>query len=194
MTAIRKILKRRVKEPLRDSFWSLYGRRFRNPAPNPAARSFLFVCTGNICRSPFCAGIAGKISNEQKMGSIVSESAGIKVSLSLPPPEEAISAADRFGVDLRGHRSREVDAALLERFDATLVMEAWQYAYMREIFPEFKEKIFLLPLFEPEGKERSGHFQAFNIEDPFGRPLEQFDRCFDRIGKCVEAMLEKTVR
>lgn len=185
---------RRVKDPLKDSFWALYGRRIRNPAPNLSARSFLFVCTGNICRSPFCAEIVGKISHEHHLGPIVSESAGIKVSQSLPPPEDAILAADRFGVDLRAHRSRRIDGALLERFDATLVMEAWQYRHLRESFPEFLEKIFLLPLFDPEGEARGGHYQAFHIEDPFGKPLEQFHRCFHRIGMCVEAMLEKTVR
>jgi protein-tyrosine phosphatase len=193
MTALREILKRRIKDPLKEGFWAVYGRRIRNPAPNPAARSFLFVCTGNICRSPFSEGIVGKIPHEQ-LGPILSASAGIKVSLSLPPPDDAILAADRFGVDLRAHRSRRIDAALIERFDATLVMEAWQYTHLRERFPGFQEKIFLLPLFDPEGEAKGGHYQAFHIEDPFGKPLEQFHRCFHRIGMCVEAMLEKTVR
>lgn len=194
MTALRKMLKRKVKDPLKDRFWALYGRRIRNPAANPAARSFLFVCTGNICRSPFCAGIAGKISQKHHIGPIVSESAGIRVTLSLPPPEEAIIAADRFGVNLRGHLSRGIDAALLEQFDAVLVMEAWQYSHLRERFPGYLGKIFLLPLFDPEGNARSGYYQEFNIEDPFGKTLEQYHLCFHRIGRCVEAILEMMVR
>jgi protein-tyrosine phosphatase len=194
MTALREMLKRLVKDPLSDGFWALAGRGIRNPATNPDARSFLFVCTGNICRSPFCAGVAEKISRERRRGSIVSESAGIEVSHSLPPPEEAIHAADRFGVDLRGHRSRRVDAGLLERFDAVMVMEAWQYRRMRGNFPGFREKIFLLPLFDDDGTAREGHYKAFHIEDPFGKPDEQFHRCFQRIVRCVEAVLKTMTR
>jgi protein-tyrosine phosphatase len=194
MMPLRAMVKRRVKDPLRNAFWALYGRGIRNPATIPDATSFLFVCRGNICRSPFCAGIAGKISTERNRGSIVSESAGIEVAHSLPPPEDAILAADRFGVDLRGHRSRKVDDVLLERFDAVVVMEAWQYLHMRKIFPGFREKIFLLPLFEGEGSARENHYHAFHIGDPFGKPIEQFRLCFQRIERSVDAMLETMAR
>jgi len=194
MRKLRAILKYRVKDPFRDGFWALYGRGIRNSAPNPDARSFLFVCTGNICRSPFCAGIAARLSRERQRGPILCESAGIQVSLSLPAPDDAILAANRFGVDLRAHRSRVVDARLLERFDAAFVMEAWQYRHMKRYFPGFREKIFLLPLFDGEEAAREGHYQAFHIEDPFGKPIEQFHRCFQRIERCVDAMLERMVR
>jgi len=83
----------------------------------------LFVCTGNICRSPMAEGFLQRRLAEASAGSLDGRvrihSAGTRATLGRSPREVLVAAAD-FDVDLSGHRSRQLDAGLLA--DADLVI------------------------------------------------------------------------
>lgn len=176
-----------VKRTGKQLYWRFYG-MFLNQPPVPAApTSLLFVCKGNICRSPFAEAIARKHVSDGFPISCVS--AGIDVRVSEPCPHETLAAAERFGIDLSGHRSRRIDEGLVAGADMILTMEAWQNRCLRKAFPEHRKKMFLLPLFEENPPGRPDAVHLLNIRDPYGRSLGEFIECFERIDACLKGIL-----
>ena len=74
----------------------------------------LFVCTGNICRSPFAAAVA-------RREGLDASSAGTDVVLG-HATDDAIAVADEFGIDLRSHRSRQLTDELCDGADLVVRM------------------------------------------------------------------------
>jgi protein-tyrosine phosphatase len=178
-----------IKRQVKNIYWNLYGRTIRNPGLPSPARSILFVCKGNICRSPFAEKIAIKHSNLPDRFSF--GSAGIRVEDPKPATMEAILTAKRFGVDLQDHNSRRINYDLVESFDLITAMEAWQYQYLRKIFLEFREKISLLPLFEKDDGILPGRYSTYNIKDPYGRNMDEYQLCFSRIENCIAGLIHR---
>lgn len=85
----------------------------------------LFVCTGNICRSPMAEGFLQRrlsdVAAGQPDGRVRIHSAGTRATLG-SSPREVLSAAADFGVDLSAHRSRQLDSALLAEADLVIGM------------------------------------------------------------------------
>jgi len=85
----------------------------------------LFVCTGNICRSPTAEAIFRKLAGDAGMGeAILVDSAGTHAyHVGEPPDPRAQDAAARRGYDLSGLRARKVERADFRRFDLILPMD-----------------------------------------------------------------------
>lgn len=85
----------------------------------------LFVCTGNICRSPmaevFLQRRLCEVAGDELDGRVRIHSAGTRATLGSSPREVVAAAAD-FGADLRNHRSRQLDATLLAEADLVIAM------------------------------------------------------------------------
>jgi protein-tyrosine phosphatase len=179
----KKILKRVAK----NIYWNVYGCTIRNPAFPKKARSILFICKGNICRSPFAERLVAKYLNDSQRYNI--SSAGIYVDEPKSPPPEAISSALTFGINLHDHKSRPIRYSLMEEHDIIIAMEAWQYKYLRELFIEFEQKIFLFPLLPHDGREHSKGYLKYNIQDPYGKYINEFEECFNRIDSCAKSLI-----
>lgn len=185
---------RRLKRGLLDLYWTVRGRRISMPALPSKPRSVLFVCKGNICRSPFAEHLGIKLQNEGVISGLKFGSAGLHVAKPISSPDDAIRAAKRYGVCLESHRSQPISSELVSSYDMVIAMEAWQYAALQSSFPHHREKLFLLPLLDPHDQAERHGYAAFNIQDPYGGPLSDFDVCFERISKCVEGGLRLTAR
>ena len=85
----------------------------------------LFVCMGNICRSPTAEGVFRKIAREEAPDlRLEIDSAGTHdYHVGDPPDPRAIAAAMRRGVDLTPLRARQLEPADFERFDLLLAMD-----------------------------------------------------------------------
>jgi protein-tyrosine phosphatase len=182
-----------LKDKVKGLYWALYGRTIRNPDIPLNVRSILFICKGNICRSPFAEHIAKIILEE--LSSVLAgceiSSAGIRVWKPDKPPAEAIISAKHFGVELQGHKSRLISYEMMESYDMIIVMETWQFKYLRNLFLEFDNKVYLLPLFECHGSGKKGSYLKYNIQDPYGRKIEDYKDCFDRISSCISVLISK---
>jgi protein-tyrosine phosphatase len=189
----KKQLKVALKSLLRDLYWSFYGKKLEI-APMPfSPKSFLFVCRGNICRSPFAEHLAKRIAREKQAVHFRFGSAGIEVGTAVPPPDMAKEVAENCGVNLDGHLSKSIKEIDLKAYDMIIAMEGRQLKDLVGLFPELKNKIFLLPLFKPLNSNASRGFLKYNIPDPYGNGRDEFLRCFNRIGLCVERLLAGVV-
>jgi len=90
----------------------------------------LFVCTGNICRSPTAEAIFRKLAEDAGMaGAVTADSAGTHAyHVGEPPDLRAQAAAAKRGYDLSALRARRIEGADLKRSDLILAMDQDHYA------------------------------------------------------------------
>ncbi len=88
-------------------------------------------------------------------------SAGLSAGWGMPATDAAVDVLREAGVDLSPHRSRPVDRELIDEASVVVVMTAAHRERLQALFPDAREKIFLLKSFSPSGR-------AGDIEDPMG--------------------------
>ena len=139
----------------------------------------LVVCHGNICRSPFAAGL---LARDLAPAGVRIESAGfIGPGRSCPP--DAVTAAARRGVDLSAHRSALLTAALARSADLILVMDEAQGRAIRERFGRAPGDIVVLGDLDPATTATRV------IRDPVAQDLAVFVESYARIERCVAALV-----
>jgi protein-tyrosine phosphatase len=175
----------RVRRGLRDVRWRIKGRDIVNPPLPAAVRSVLFVCLGNICRSPFAGLIAARRLSEAGMSQIRSASAGIRTTQGGRSPQDACTAAAAYGLSLDAHQPAMLTREMMDSHDLIVVMESEQLNQLRAAYPDATGRIVLLSLFD----ERATGFERYNIADPFQRPLADYDACYRRIDRAVTALV-----
>ena len=145
----------------------------------------LFVCAGNICRSPTAEGVMARLIAEAGLaGRIEIDSAGTGGwhAGELPDPR-TIEAARRRGRELV-HRARQLRRADLERFDLVLVMDDDNLRHVMVMAgPRQRDKVRLLRSFDPEAP--AGAF----VPDPYAGGPAGFDEVLDLCERACEALL-----
>jgi len=86
-------------------------------------KHILFVCTGNICRSPFAEGLLKKLVQKKRLDDIVADSAGLLALTGNSATGLAQKVAAEYDVDLSSHIAKSVKEDILDRSDLILVME-----------------------------------------------------------------------
>ena len=181
-------IKKKLKDVqwrLKNLYWRVYGATVKNPRVPSNPKSLLFVCKGNICRSPFAERLAARTANKNGYGRLNFNSAGLEGAQPLSPPENAILCAASFGVPLGDHRSRKINDELIKSVDMVLVMEPWHLKTLKKSFSHIQSKLFLFSLFDKEKSIMNESYYRYHIPDPYGQPLDQFQMCYRRIERCI---------
>ena len=142
-------------------------------------RSVLVVCNGNIFRSPFAAAVLRRALGQS---GVAVDSAGL-VGPGRPSPADAIAAAARRGIDLRGHRSQLLMTDLVRGADVILVMDAAQRRLICERFGAPARNVLLLGDFDPAPIESRA------IQDPWEQGPDVCAAVYGRIEDCVGALV-----
>ena len=175
-----------VKRPLIDTYWAVRGTAIANPSIERPIRSLLFICQGNICRSPFAALLASRLLESEGIPGVNCSSAGLRTTQAAAPPREARDAAAAFGITLADHRPLSLSEELVGGYDLLVVMEVRQLVAVRSAYPHAGGRIVLLPLF---AETRESGYSRLNIADPFGQPRATFDACYARIDTDLRGLL-----
>jgi protein-tyrosine phosphatase len=177
------------KEAWRDLTWRL--RRVDQPTGTVSSPplTLLFVCKGNICRSPFAAHYADRRLGDLGLAGVTCRSAGYATTQAAASPPHAVTAARAYGVDLASHRPLPF-ADQVRGADVVVVMEAAQVPLLAERFGVPRDRLVLLPRFAPVAVVGRG-YRRHNIEDPFGRPLVAFERCYAQTAAAIDGLVER---
>jgi L-threonylcarbamoyladenylate synthase len=149
---------------------------------------FLFVCTGNTCRSPMASGIFSKYLAEKlqckvdhldKMGYKIS-SAGIMDMASSPASIEAIAACAAMGIDIKAHRSQVLSKELIEENDFIFAMGRRHCERVTALSQEAANKCLLL------AKDK-------DIPDPIGQGQQVFNNCAELIKEAAKKRIGEFV-
>jgi len=146
----------------------------------------LFVCLGNICRSPTAEGVFRKLVQEQNLArQIEIDSAGTHAyHVGEPPDERAQAAALCRGIDISGLRGRRAVAEDIRTFDYVLAMDRENFENLRAICPMgLESKIRLFLEFAPNRPEKE-------VPDPYFGGTGGFDRVLDMIEEAALGLLE----
>jgi glycine hydroxymethyltransferase len=140
----------------------------------------VFVCTGNVCRSPMAEALFRDLTKTQ--AGFISSSAGIGAADNQPPSAHSITAMRELGIDISDLRSRMISPAMVADADLILAMTFGHHDVLQMLFPEAADKIFLLREFE---EAADGELE---IDDPIGQPVEVYRACRDQIHTAVKAL------
>ncbi|NVM22687.1 MAG: hypothetical protein HWN68_13020 [Desulfobacterales bacterium] len=146
--------------------------------------NILFVCTGNICRSPFAECLFTKVVAQKELEGITADSAGLLALAGNSATYMAQRVAAEYGVDLSEHTAKSVSEDLLARSDLVLVMEKSHNEALSASFPEAGGKILLLRHFARYGSRRRA------IADPYGLEYDAYRFCFLDIQDAVSGLVE----
>jgi protein-tyrosine phosphatase len=138
-------------------------------------RTVLFVCLGNICRSPTAEGVLRAIAaREFPLLKIEIDSAGTAdFHTGEPPDRRAVAAARRRGYDLAALRARQVRPADFDRFDFVLAMDRSNLAELESRRPaRATAQVALFLEFAPDT-------DVLEVPDPYYGGIEDFERVLD---------------
>jgi protein-tyrosine phosphatase len=161
-----------------------------NAAPHPKGTMYmtkvLFVCMGNICRSPTAQGVFRKMVAEAGLESSVQvESAGThSYHVGEPPDARALQAAKRRGVEIGDLRARQVTQDDFRDFDLILAMDWENLALLQQQCPRaHKHKLHLLMRY-------AGEHDAATVPDPYYGGPEGFNTVLDYVEDACQGLIE----
>lgn len=144
----------------------------------------LFVCLGNICRSPLAEAAFRLEAERIGLGATVDSAGTSDWHVGEPPDRRAIAVARANGVDIAGYRGRQVTAADFDRFDHVVALDRANLAKLRALQPAGSRAALSLLLDHVAGREG----------EPVADPYDGADAGFDTTWADVTAGAEGLVR
>jgi protein-tyrosine phosphatase len=165
-----------------NSLYPLSNRRNHMPY------KLLFVCLGNICRSPAAENIMNYLVDKKGLSqSIISDSAGTSSYHIGSAPDRRMNAAatQKLGITLKG-RARQFEKSDLQNFDLILAMDKENYANILSLDPsgEYVDKVQLMCDF-------CSHHTLKEVPDPYYGGTEGFNDVIDLLVDACEGLLNQ---
>ncbi|MBZ9855810.1 low molecular weight phosphotyrosine protein phosphatase [Mesorhizobium sp. CA13] len=146
-------------------------------------KSILFVCLGNICRSPLAEGVLRSVLTERGLGrDIVLDSAATSDwEAGSAPDRRSIAIASRHGIDISELRARKITPEDFSRFDLIFGMDSSNVADLKRLAPAaVRDRVHLFLEFA-QGKGR-------DVPDPYHHGEEAFAEVYRMIREASEAL------
>jgi protein-tyrosine-phosphatase len=143
-----------------------------------AKKTVVFVCTGNVCRSPMAAGFFyDKLHHEKAASSVRVRSTGIWALEGQPASAYAVQVMAERDLDISGHRGRNLTQADVDEADLILVMTLRHKEAIAQDFEHSDGKVYLL-------SAMAG--QPYDIQDPYGGSIIEYRRTATELADLVE--------
>ena len=152
--------------------------------PDPETRSIVFVCWGNICRSPMAERVAEKLAADRGLDDLVFTSAATsREEIGGPIDDRAVEVLGRHGYRTGGHAAHQITRGEIESADLVLAMENIHLTKMRAIAPA-AANVRLLTDFDPDASP------GYGIDDPWYGADVGFERTLASIEAAVPGLLD----
>lgn len=136
----------------------------------------LVVCIGNICRSPAAAlMLQHRLSPDHEV-----TSAGIAALVDHAAFAPIVDLMQQRGLDLSGHRARQLSREMIAQADLILVMEKHHADEIHALAPESRGRVY-----------RLGHWLDQEIPDPYRKSTEYCEKILDLIEESIESWQER---
>lgn len=146
----------------------------------------LFVCMGNICRSPTAEGVFAALVRARKLSErIETDSAGTGAwHAGEAPDSRAQAMAKRHGIDISGQRARAVVAEDFERFDYICAMDRENLDHLLHACPKsLRDRVRLFCDYAPD-------LMGQDVPDPYYGGHGGFERVFEMVQRASEGLLD----
>jgi protein-tyrosine phosphatase len=147
--------------------------------------SVLFVCLGNICRSPIAQGIFEDLLRREGLDDeVIVDSAGTGAwHIGQPPDTRGQESAGKRGVDLSGQRARRITLEDCQRFDYVIAMDRDNYESVSALCRESKAEVRLFLDYAPD-------LSAEEVPDPYYGGPDGFEHVLDLVEKAARGLLD----
>ena len=145
-------------------------------------KNVLFVCTGNICRSPIAEGLFRRMTGNRK--DIEVASAGVHAVRGQPPSLYAVEVCAEEGTNISALRSQPLTGALVDQATHIFAMTGAHLETIQTLFPQSAEKTFLIREFEQPGTT-----VWRDVPDPIGLGREVYEGCARIIKNALPSVL-----
>lgn len=154
----------------------------RRPSGNTPqnAKSFLFVCFGNLMRSPMAEVMLRHTLAEHRVDGVIARSAGLHAVPGREAHPWALAVSRELGIPLDRHRAQLLTPELVSSSDLIFAMDFENLAELEARYPTARNKIFLLSRYA-EGRQRGRE-----IPDPYFGDIETTRRCYSVLGECID--------
>jgi protein-tyrosine phosphatase len=144
----------------------------------------LFVCLGNICRSPLAQGVFEDVLRREELeDEVFVDSAGTgSWHVGSPPDDRAQSSAFARGLDLSAQRARQISPDDCEEFDYVLTMDEQNYRTVASLCSSSSAVVRPFLDFAPHSPERE-------VPDPYGGGPDNFEHVLDLVEEASEGLL-----
>jgi len=137
-------------------------------------QSVIFVCLGNICRSPLAEGIARNIVEKEALDIEVDSAGTGDWHIGEPPCENSILVAKKHGIDISYLRARQVTKADIEKFDLIVALDSKNFVDLKKLGATNIVKL------------GDYGYDGADVPDPyFFHGFDGFEKVYEMIDVCV---------
>ncbi|MBK5283492.1 MAG: ATP-grasp domain-containing protein [Nitrospiraceae bacterium] len=145
--------------------------------------SIMFICHGNIIRSPMAQALLQRYLTEAGLKDFTVSSGGLHTKTGSAADRRALLVAQEFGISLDAHKATQLTCASVRRVDVIFVMDYLNEARLLNCCPEVKSKTFFLGAYL-----RDPGFRSMEISDPYHGTEADIRQCYQTLDRCVASL------